>query len=193
MDTEPTDTLGASLVLEDRLPLRWEAVVEEAEPAVLLHDRRSNEATLRLIFGLDEHRPEIAEDDSAVAQELARLDFKVNLLLDLVGDLVARQLDLPGELAVRISAREIQWVDAKAPAVGQKCRLHVYLDLRYPRPLTLRGRVVGVEPAPPERHRITLEFDDPGEPVQTWLEKLIFRHHRRGIAEARRSVSSPRD
>jgi hypothetical protein len=192
METEPAETLGASLVLEDLLPLRWEPVEEEVEPGELIHDRRSNEATLRLIFGLDEHRAEIAEEDSAVAQELARLDFKINLLLDLMGNLVARQLDLPAEADVRISAREIQWTGEEVPAVGQRCKVLVYLDLRYPRPLALWGRVTAVDSAPGKR-RVTAVFDDLGEPVQTWLEKLIFRHHRRGVAEARRSVAGPRD
>lgn len=179
MHHETPDSFGTGLLLEDRLPLHWRvAVTPDAAPQLQL----SNEETLRVILSLDEHHVEAGDENPEFAHEVQRLESKINLILELVSQLLARQLQLPEELPVRLSAHEIEWETATAPAAGSPVVIEAYVCPRYPRPLFLPATVQGVAAG-----RARAVLDDLGEPVQELLEKLIFRHHRRQIAATRRS------
>ncbi|HJW82357.1 MAG TPA: PilZ domain-containing protein [Acidiferrobacterales bacterium] len=176
---EPTpDSLGSGLVLEDRLPLRWHV---SATPDDSPHQQLSNEETLRVILSLDEHHVEASDENPEFAHEVQRLETKINLILELVSQVLARQLQLPEALAVRLSAHEIEWEAATAPVIGSAVLVEAYVCPRYPRPLILPATVQGFAGG-----RVRAVFDDLGESVQELLEKLIFRHHRRQIAATRR-------
>jgi len=178
---EPTlDSLGSGLVLEDRLPLRWR-VFETPGAAQPL--QFANEETLRVILSLDEHHVEASDENPEFAHEIQRLETKINLILELVSQILARQLQLPEALPVRLSAHEIEWQTATAPAAGSAVLIEAYACPRYPRPLFLPATVKESGGG-----RVRAVFDDLGTPVQDLLEKLIFRHHRRLIAAARRGA-----
>lgn len=179
MHHETPDSFGTGLLLEDRLPLHWRvAVTPDAAPQLQL----SNEETLRVILSLDEHHVEASDENPEFAHEVQRLESKINLILELVSQLLARQLQLPEALPVRLSAHEIEWETATAPAVGSSVLIETYVCPNYPRPLFLPATVIDSSGG-----RARAEFDDLGEPVQELLEKLIFRHHRRLIAASRRT------
>ena len=178
MHHQTPDSFGTGLVLEDRLPLRWR--VAEA-PSVAPPLQLSNEETLRVILSLDEHHVEASDENPEFAHEVQRLETKINLILELVSQVLARQLQLPESLPVRLSAQEIEWETATAPAVGSAVLIEAYVCPRYPRPLFLPATVKDSSSG-----RVRAVFDELGAPVQDLLEKLIFRHHRRLIAAARR-------
>jgi hypothetical protein len=176
--TETPDSLGTGLALDERLPLRWLPAPAPAElPAV----QQANEETLRIILSLDEHHAvEAGEDNAEIAQELVRLESKINLILELVSQVLVRQLDLPAAVPVHLSAHAIEW-PADAPPGAADGLVELYVCPRYPRPLRLPARL---EPAAGDTRRA--RFGELGEAVQDLLEKLIFRHHRRRIAATRR-------
>jgi hypothetical protein len=181
MHDQTPDSFGAGLVLEDRLPLRWRAS-ETADAAPTL--QLSNEETLRVILSLDEHHAEASDENPEFAHEVQRLETKINLILELVSQVLARQLQLPEALPVRLSAHEIEWETASAPASGSLVLIEAYACPRYPRPLFLPATVKESGGG-----RVRAELDDLGAPVQDLLEKLIFRHHRRLIAATRRGAA----
>jgi hypothetical protein len=178
MNHQTPDSLGTGLVLEDRLPLHWR--LSEA-PGGAPPPPLSNEETLRVILSFDEHHVEASDENPEFAHEIQRLETKINLILELVSQVLARQLHLPEALPVRLSAHEIEWQTATAPATGSSVLLEIYVCTRYPRPLLLPATVQGFAGG-----RVRAVFDDLGESVQELLEKLIFRHHRRQIAATRR-------
>jgi Atypical PilZ domain, cyclic di-GMP receptor len=179
MTEQEAGSLGSGLVLEDRMPLRWS--VSET-PGGAPHQQQANEETLRVILSLDEHHVEASDENPEFAHEVERLETKINLILELVSQVLARHLQLPEARPVRLSAHEIEWETATAPAVGSPVVIEAYVCPRYPRPLFLPATVQGVAAG-----RARAVLDDLGEPVQELLEKLIFRHHRRQIAATRRS------
>lgn len=193
MSEQTSETFGAGLVYAESIPLSWKATASPRDSAETSRQQQANEDILRMILGLDEHRPELPDEESALIQELVRLDFKLNLLLDLVGQVLAGQIAIPEPVPVKLGASSVQW-DCRdpPPAVGALLQVAVYLDLRYPRPVVLPGRVQGVQSID-GGHRLMVEFEELGKPVQDWLEKFIFRHHRRSVAQAKRGSVEPHD
>jgi hypothetical protein len=172
------------VVMEASLPLRCHGVDASGEPFVTAQRQQSNEDVLRLIYGLGEHRHELAEEHAALAEEISRIDFKLNLVLELVTQLLQQHIQLPPSLPVRLGSGHIEWQSRQAPEPSTVLDLELYLDVRYPRPVWLRARVLGTRQVEGVSW-IQAEFQDMDEIVQDWLEKLIFRYHRRAIAHAR--------
>ena len=185
-DAEPS-LPGEGLVYEDCLPLRVSALEAEVVPSRMLAIQESNEELLRIVAALDEHHTvEGSEDDAAHhGQDLARIESKLDLLLDLMAHVLTGQLAVPPALPVRFNADAIQWLQPQVPPeAGQRVLLDLYLHRKVPRPLVLPGVVHEVQ-AEEGGWRVTVRFEDMHAAVRDWLEKIIFRQHRRSVAEAR--------
>jgi len=182
---------GDGLFYEDSLPLRWREIGPTVTPAQALNIQQSNEQILRNLAVVDEHRLDLAEEaHPQVIQELTRLDSKINLLLDMVGQLVSRQLELPEPVPVRLGPDRLQWISARSPSVGDRIAVEIYLNPRYPSAMTLLGTVAKVN-AGADGFFVEMAYADGGEGQRNALEKLIFRRHRRSVAQARRPVKKP--
>jgi Atypical PilZ domain, cyclic di-GMP receptor len=181
MTDQTQESLGTGLVLQDRVPLRWRpAQAHEDDPVRL---QLANEEALRVILSLDAHHVEGGDENPELAHEIERLESKINLLLELVGQVLASQLKIPDAVPVRLSAREIAWQSPEPTPTAGDGIVEVYVCTRYPRPLLLPVRFR------PARLQSWTHADlgELGEPVQELMEKLIFRHHRRQIAASRRN------
>jgi hypothetical protein len=190
MSDNDATTFGSGLCYEDDLPLRWRRS-EDAHPiARSLAINLGNEQLLRHLAAIDEFRGEGGEDDTPAAHELHRLENKLDLLIDLVGDLLTRQSDLPSAVPVRLCAETLGWACAPdaAPAPGDSVEAEVYLNARYPRPLVMFGRIESVETDADGRASVLLRYRELSEGARGALEKTIFRQHRRLIAHARQTT-----
>jgi atypical PilZ domain-containing cyclic di-GMP receptor len=185
MTEHQTDSPAMGLAFEDRLPLTWQILKSPPEAMDLANLQIANQEILCVVLSLEEHPSDSADDYAAGAEDLARIDFKLNLLLDLVGQLIVRQIALPASVPVKLTPTEIRWESAEALEVGSTVRIEVYLTHQYPRPLVLVGRVSGVQRVP-DGFDIAVGLEGLSEAVQQSIEKLIFRHHRRLIAHSRR-------
>lgn len=177
----------SSLVYEDSFPLRWRPLSEAPTPAELASFQESNEDVLRVLAVLDEHPADLPEDHSEVAAELRRIDFKLNTLMDLVTRLLGRQLDLPPARRARLGATGITWFDPQPPARGALIGMDLYLSRKYPQSLHIFAQVETVEAVPQGEARVQARFEGVSVNLTNWLEKLIFVHHRRQVAHARRA------
>lgn len=186
MDNPHPHPLLEGLVYEDRLALQWSTIEVKPDAIEKAALEDSNLEVLRTVFALGDYYAEPVDEPASVAQELARLDFKLNLVLDLVGEVLSYYHELPPRIPVRLAAQGIQWEAAQAPPPQALVSIELYLNARYPRALRLLGRVQSVTPLA-QGLRSVVMFEDTGEAVQDLLEKIIFRHHRRSIALARRN------
>jgi len=155
----------------------------EADAPSLARLAERNVAAMASIAALEERRAE-AEDDGPVMQELARLDAKLNALVDLVGRALQPAGSLPPRSRVRFNALGIVVPAELLPAGRSLCvRLH---------PEACPGLVLEL-PATLERAldegQAFLAFEPLGEAHAAALERLVFRTHRRKIAEARQSLT----
>ncbi|HEY6642628.1 PilZ domain-containing protein [Povalibacter sp.] len=177
-----TIVLYEELAYEDVVPLAWRALPEPFDPAVVGSFADRNLRALQALAALDESGQLEKPDDSQHAADIARLDLKVNLLLDMVGKLLVASQPRPRATSIRFNALGAVWQGVTpAPPLGNQGVLEVYLRDCIADPLRLVGRIASVAPD----GRIKARFIPPGEHISDLLEKLAFRKHRRQVAGAR--------
>jgi hypothetical protein len=177
--------LGDGLIFEQSLPVAWDQGAL-ADGLLLARLNVDNHQLLGAESSLDEVRVhEALKDESpALLHELQRLEYKVNILLRLVGELALRSSGLPAAQPVRMSARAIEWIGEAGPAAGDTGLLSLYVNPALPQPLRIPCVVAGQRIINDSR-ATQLRFMGLSEAVVDMLEKLIFRHHRRLVAGAR--------
>ena len=181
---EGVDTviLNNELAYQDVLPVAFKPLARPMDlPAVAaLTDR--NVRMLQVCAVLEEQGAIERKDDAAAhTADVMRLEVKVNLLLDLVGQLLAAQLPRPVPALVRFNALGALWKSANPPRVGQQGLLEIWLRDSLPQPLALIANVTHVAA---DGH-VKGSFVPPGEATADLLEKLAFRRHRRQVAGSR--------
>lgn len=180
------------LYCQASLPLEWTALEESTgshDPVEL-----SNQNCLKISLGLDDGSHESVDELGEMNQEIQRLDFKVNIILELLAQLVSRNIELPLAAEIKLGADALLWSSTTTPPVcGARVQVKLYLDPRFPFPLTLTGLVVDVTQAG-NAHQVRLELDPQTELTQELLEKYIFRCHRRHIARMKsEAVKEPQN
>ncbi len=183
-DGADTVVLYEELAFQSVLPVQWRPTPNpnERDLAAAFADR--NVRLLQAWDAMEEHGPtEKTDDNSPAAADLMRLELKLNLLLDLVGQILATNRPRPTAVPARFNALGVVWRSAGGalPEAGAQGVAEIYLHDALAEPLRLPGRVTNVTP---DGH-IKVKFLPLGEAVADLIEKLAFRRHRRQIAGAR--------
>ena len=182
---------GASgLVCDDVMPLRCTQLTHAPSEMQRIQSQGVNEGILRTIALLDENFSEPGDEHDITAQGMQRIDFKLNLVLDLVGQVLAHHISLPESVSVSFNTEAIQWEGLSAPDAGAGVKIELYVSRKYPRAIVLYGKVQAVQPLP-GAFKVGVAFEGLSEIVCDGLGKLIFRHHRRYVARARRMLHVP--
>ncbi|MBB6094211.1 hypothetical protein HNQ60_003092 [Povalibacter uvarum] len=177
-----TIVLYEELAYEDVVPVAWRSLPEPFNPAVVGSYADRNLRALQALAALEEHGQVEKPDDSPHAADIARLDLKVNLLLDMVGQLLVASHPRPRTTSIRFNALGAVWEgNPPIPVLGNQGVLEVYLRDCIAEPLRLVGRIASISP----EGRIKARFIPPGEHIADLLEKLAFRKHRRQVAGAK--------
>jgi len=178
----------SSLVFSGQLPLAWRELPLLPGETELRLIEQSNLAILHTLFALDIHAGDHGDDPGllANASELKRLDFKVGLVLELVGQLLAGQKAIPPERPLTLTVNDLSWdADTDAcPAPGVLLQLELYCNLSYPHPLVLHAEVADIT-ATDHPPKIKATLYQPSAALQEALERYIFLQHRRSIANRR--------
>lgn len=143
-----------------------------------------NAHALATIGALEERRAEGVDEDNPLLQEMVRLDAKLTALVDIVNRLLLPPDGLPARQTVRFNP-----VGAVLPAVllpvGDAVLLRLHPDVCPSLPLELPARILRRF----DDGLAFVAFADLGEGTCDALERLVFRLHRRKIAETRQSLS----
>ncbi|MFK7828958.1 MAG: PilZ domain-containing protein [Congregibacter sp.] len=180
---------GSELAYSDNMAIAWKAVGHDLDKTHLAMVNASNEEFLRAVSVIGDagRQKEPVESGGLLAQEVHRLDMKLNLVLDLVATLIYHQLDIPQTKPVRVSARGVEWF-GDVPPTGSTVYLQLYIQRGLPKPLCCYGTVVSSADEVAQGHS-SVDFVGLSGAARSWLEKLIFRHHRREVAYQRSSQS----
>ncbi len=187
METTGIDSI---VVYEDHLPLACKRVDSLPNHWEQEHLSERNLALLNVVLSLGESPVVDGSEESAPwTQEVARVESKLDLVLGLLGDMLARKESLPAPVLTRLSGTGITWDNDTPLKVADLVEIALYLLPGMPRPITVYGVVRSVE-SMDDIYRVQAAFTEMHPLLQGNLDKLVFRWHRRHIAEVRRSHPS---
>ncbi len=176
------------------LPVEWERLDSPVDTATRRRQEHDNTVLLQGLLVLDEQpKVEHEEELSAFGQELQRIDYKLNLVLELLTQTLRSWRKLPEPVAVELSVEKVNWCTAEPPPQGEPVLVKLYLSPIFPNPFVATGKVTSVRRGE-ETNRVEVRFDGLGAQVHDALEKMVFRQHRRDVARARqrqRTASGP--
>ena len=176
------------LVYGQNLPLRWWQLPGCPEEIEL---NRLNESALRILhvaMAWNDTLPAVEGTEEATARAYEIVEFKLNLLVELVSELLTRDQPLPIPAPVELASKGISWKTARPPGFSEILRIELYILPCVPKPLALVAEVTSIERSD-DLYRVHARFLGVTEKVRDAIGKMIFRQHRRTVAEARRSAS----
>lgn len=141
-------------------------------------------AHVLVAIALLEERPRTERDDAGpLAPEFARLDGKLNLLIEIVNHLLLPAAALPPRQRLRFNGLGAEVPQALLPPGAMQGRLRVHLDACLALPLELACRVESMR-----GDTAFLAFHAFGDAVEEGLDRYVFRQHRRKLADERQST-----
>ncbi|HEY3395084.1 MAG TPA: hypothetical protein VGK58_20435, partial [Lacipirellulaceae bacterium] len=141
-----TVVLYEELAYEDVLPVAWRRIAEPFDPSIVGSYQDRNLRVLQALSALEEHgQLEKADETSPHHADLMRLDLKLNLVLDMVGQLLVASHPRPRPSPIRFNALGAVWQGhAPHPDLGQQGVLEVYMRDCIAEPLRFVGRIGSV-------------------------------------------------
>jgi hypothetical protein len=177
-----TVVLYDELAYQDLLPVQWQSNAGR-DRFELAGFEEANAMLLQACVAMDEHPGRDKNEDlGPLAGEIARIDFKLNLVLQLLSRLVARE-PMPPPCPIQFNALGASWTPpGAAPAVGSHGLLRIQLRSSLPQPLELPAKVVAIEGTV-----VKLRFTELPESLAELIQRLAFLRHRRHIAGVRKA------
>lgn len=148
---------------------------------VALRERNLNVLGTLAAFG--ERRSDASDDESPMAQDMLRLDNKLNVMMAMLDQLLQRGADLPPRQFIRFNAVGALLPIALWPAHAASALLRLHFDGCMALPLELPARLVQER----DGDHVFVAFECLGDATGDALERLVFRHHRRKVAESRQA------
>ena len=175
------------LFLEALLPISFKLIHVFPEESQLALINEANEVFLKASTSMS-HRESIEIDEhDEISVELRRQDLKISLLIDMMGELLLQQKQIPDAIKVKLNASGLFCSEYDIPAnVGDKVEIRVFITPSIPKPLKLYGEVIAKQ----NDSGTEFKFAGINQSVRDGLEKIIFRQHRRTIAQR---LTSPSD
>lgn len=184
--TEGVDTvvLHNELAFHGDYPLEW---LPQGGPHDLHTLESLDAANIALLHACiaSEEQPVRDKNDELVplASELARLDYKINLALQMLATLVARHAPPMRSRPIRFNALGATWSAAEPlPAVGDYGTLRIRLQASLPQCLELAAQVTEIDGV-----ESSIRYLRVSEPCGEQMQRLCFLRHRKQVAGARKS------
>ncbi|MCP3671431.1 MAG: hypothetical protein GY814_13565 [Gammaproteobacteria bacterium] len=185
MNNSDTNPLTDSLIYATSMPLSWSVREDGYHESHYIRVAEHNEHVLRCVNLLGEQHRDKVEEESESDLTLMRLEAKINMLLEMVSKLDQRINQIPESSEVKLASAGIEWLCCDSPpAVGSSIWIKLHIDHRIPEAMNIPAQVIAVREES-DGLIVAAKFESIGEVVQEQVEKMIFRHHRRMIAQLR--------
>ncbi|MEZ5499550.1 MAG: PilZ domain-containing protein [Steroidobacteraceae bacterium] len=188
-DGADTVVLCDELAYTDIVPARARVLAGAPARSEMLALAERNVRLLQVSSTIDEHgQMEKSEETSKVAGDLLRIETKLNLALDLLGQLLAAYAPRPAAVPVRFNTVAACWSQPDLQTrVGDVAQLDIFLRECLIQPLSLVGTVDSVDSS----GEISMQLQGNPEAVNDLIEKIVFRNHRRLVAGSRNTRRNP--
>ena len=162
------------------LPFIW-LPREGAESALVVARRhRRNIGALAMDSVGDDRRAERLAEEVPGSVELQRIETKLNAMIELFSTLLERDLELPPIASIRFNAHGVEWETSESPAAHRPILVRIHLDACPALPLELAATTA---PAL-ESGWAAAVFVELRSPLPELLERVVFREHRRQLADS---------
>jgi hypothetical protein len=168
--------MPTQIAINAQLPLVWspESAVSPDEGILLL----------RVLSLLEAAHPHVDEDDSPEAMRWQALEARVDLCLQLLGQLLINKSPSPPLCAVELTGEHVAWLASHQHSPGESGCVSLWLSSRIPQALRLPATISEVSPLS-DGWRVVARLRIDNDELQDWLDKTIFRRHRREVHELR--------
>jgi Atypical PilZ domain, cyclic di-GMP receptor len=182
---ESTGVFDNALAVKGAYALRWHPRMA-LSPAAVAVAEADNVQLLVAEASMDESfGSEALKDESPhLALELHRLELKMNVLLKICGELLAREQRLPAPRVARLSAVGLECEGDETFKAGERGVLELYVNRALPYSLRFQA-LIDSERVLPNARMVHFRFEAVSDAVSDQLSKLIFRKHRRLVALAK--------
>lgn len=166
------------------MPLGWQSGPLPAA-TVLNEWMHTNVVLLHALATMETQAP-ARENESGndVERKLERVEVKLDLTLNLLSKLLAQHIPQPDACPVTLSASRIEWIGKGTPPAGNIV-ISLFVNPRLAQPLLLPASVRSATVVATGT-RIVAEFTHLSEETEEWLERTVFRNHRRFIQSRHR-------
>lgn len=173
------EELAVTICLEGVLPVAWKDMPAGFADQEFTALHEGNLMLLNAIAVMEQPRHSDAEENGAIHQEIFRVEAKLDLLTSLVTRLLDKYELVPPLAAVTLTARSFHWHGSVLPAeAGRSGIIEIYVHPLVAAPLRLPARIES------DGSAVLSELP---QLTRNALEKFLFRHHRRRVAEHRQS------
>lgn len=170
------------LTIESVLPVRWHHIDATDAAALARRFDVRNERLLRVLQVVETSGAADHGDDAGVGGELHRIEAKLDMMIELLGELIVRDQPAPASVPARFNAESLELLlDSAPPVVGDDVVVEIVINPRLPRALQF---VTRTDASTPEPHgiRVTLRLTDISPQVREQLERQVFLLHRRSLS-----------
>jgi hypothetical protein len=149
------------------------------DPALIARRQRRNLAALAIDTAGDERRGERPPDETPGAVELARVESKLNAIMELFALVLERELALPSAIPVRFNAFGAEWEGGDAPVPGTPVLVRIHLEACPALPLEFAATAL----ESPEPGWSAASFEGLKPALAETIARMVFREHRRQVAD----------
>lgn len=183
MEKKYVETLDGSIQLVKRLPLQWVQCEKNDLDKELDDLQLANEQTLISLAMLEDGTQDVQDYTESDTVAIRVLDRKINLLTQLIQYYLELNVDLPEKKQVHLTASGIRWEELEKPDLnaGDFVKVDLFLSRLFPKPLELACCVNKIQ-RDDRGYQLSCEFYCFSQPVVLLFEKMLFRHHRRAVA-----------
>ncbi|HWD58035.1 MAG TPA: hypothetical protein VG308_07140 [Stellaceae bacterium] len=165
------------------LPLAWEALDREPSPEDCGKAAWSNAGVLGfLLHGIELDAAQRPADER-LAEALAPLRIKLDVVIEMLGRLAYRDLALPPVRDIELGMDRLVWHSPQSLRAGDWLRFSLYFDPSFLEPIVLYGRVSSAIPDDAGGSQVQAELTGTSLETEEAVTRLAFLAQRRQLAQ----------
>ena len=174
-----TDTNQTGVTYTTTLPLSWREEGTIA-PGKIEQWQHANISLLHALATIEAIPGDREKELGPAAKAYEQLEAKVGVMLEMLGRLLAERMETPPEHSIILRANSLEWLDTSAPEAGREIVIFLYLSPKLPQPLTLTASVQSCT-LEGDSTRVQCVLTHLNAELTDWLERTVFRYHRRAV------------
>ena len=165
------------------LPVSWEALDGAPSPEDCGKAAWSNAGVLGFLLHGVEIEAAQRPADERLAEALAPLRIKFDIVIEMLGRLAYRDLALPPVCNIELGTDRIAWHSATPLRVGDWLRIRLYFDPNFLEPILLYGHVASAIPDEAGGCAVQAELTETSLETEEAVTRLAFLAQRRQLAQ----------